>query len=70
MSEVTFYTAWEVYATGLGQLLSKHDPDETVWSSPDGGYAVGNILEMPDFDEVGDDYIEAGVVADYLHDEE
>ena len=70
MSEVTFYTAWEVYTQGIRSLLKGHSPDETVWASPDGGYAVGDVLEMQDFDEVGDDYIEAGIVADYLHDKE
>ena len=70
MSEVTFYAAWEVYTQGIRSLLKGHSPNDTVWTSPDGGCAVGNVLDMPDFDEVGDEYFEAGIVADYLHDKE
>ena len=70
MSEVTFYAAWEVYTQGIRSLLKGHSPNDTVWTSPDGGYAVGDILEMPDFEVSGDLYIEAGIVADYRHDEE
>ena len=70
MSEVVFYTAWDIFVNGTKPLFSRHSPYETVWKSPGGGYAVGDILETPSFDEVGDEYLEAGIVADYLHDEE
>lgn len=68
-SEVVFYTAWDIFVNGTKALLSRHSPNDTVWTSPDGGCAVGNILEMPDFDEVGDEYLEAGTVEEYLHEE-
>jgi len=67
---VKFYTAWEVHTTGTRALFQAHGPDEAVWTSPCGGYAVGDILEMQDFDEVGELYIEAGCVDDYLHDDD
>lgn len=66
---VRFFTAWEVHAKGLRALVADCDPADTVWSAGDGGYAVGDVADMPDFDDDDVEYTEVGTVADYLREE-
>lgn len=69
MTTPTFFTAWQVYTTGIGRLINRADlpPDTEIWSGADGSYAAGDSTDIYDADPETDldHYTYAGTAGEY-----
>lgn len=70
MAKVKFFTNWQVYNSGIRQLIAECpelDNYTPVWRGANGSYAVGDREDVCNEEHETDlnDYVEAGSVADY-----
>lgn len=69
MTTPKFFTAWQVFTTGITRLVKAADldPDTEIWRGADGSYAAGDISDIYDADPETDldHYTYEGTAAEY-----
>lgn len=66
-STVKFFSAWDVYTTGIATLLKNAglSGDAEVWHAEDGSYAVGDAADIAERDTDAE-YTYAGTVEEMI----